>query len=347
MKKIVVLMSTYNGSRYLKEQLDSIFSQDVEDHHVSLKLLVRDDGSKDATLSILQLYKKKYPFKIEYYSGKNLGVIGSFFDLMKKAEDADYYAFSDQDDVWDSDKLSSAIDIIDQMDTTSKGLKIPFLYACAPELVSEDLEEIHSNIDRTSPDPEFENALVENICIGCTEVFNDVLLKLVRETSPDFTIMHDWWLYLTASCFGKVFFDDEPHIKYRQHHGNALGMNSSHIKEFIDRVKRFKQDRNDLSMQAAAFVKSYTGKDLSSYVKAHEQLIEDDLKYDAEGRPPAFHNMFTHTKRARRNLNTAEEFVKTRKHLLNRISFLKDQGIFRQRSIDDIIFKFILISGKY
>ena len=107
-------MSTYNGKDYLREQIDSILSQDCEEKaDVKLKLLIRDDGSKDGTQEILRKYAAKYPDQVNWYQGENIGVIKSFFDLIEKSDEkADYYAFSDQDDYWHKEKLRAGIEKI-------------------------------------------------------------------------------------------------------------------------------------------------------------------------------------------------------------------------------------------
>ena len=107
-KVIQVLMSTYNGKDYLREQIDSILAQNCKEQMgVSLKLFIRDDGSKDGTQKILDEYAEKYPDRISWYQGENIGVIKSFFELMEKSDEkAEYYAFSDQDDYWHKEKLS-------------------------------------------------------------------------------------------------------------------------------------------------------------------------------------------------------------------------------------------------
>ena len=104
-------MSTYNGKDYLREQIDSILAQNCKEQMgVSLKLFIRDDGSKDGTQKILDEYAEKYPDRISWYQGENIGVIKSFFELMEKSDEkAEYYAFSDQDDYWHKEKLSAGI----------------------------------------------------------------------------------------------------------------------------------------------------------------------------------------------------------------------------------------------
>ena len=107
MRKIQILMSVYNGEKYLETQIKSILSQDCERKNIAkVTLLIRDDGSSDNTHEILNKYSKLYPDSIRWYKGENIGVINSFFDLVEHSDEVDYYAFSDQDDYWLPDKLS-------------------------------------------------------------------------------------------------------------------------------------------------------------------------------------------------------------------------------------------------
>lgn len=220
MLKVQILMSTYNGEAYLREQLDSILAQKKKlgEERIDLSLLIRDDGSTDNTIKILEEYHRKFS-QIAYIQGKNTGACKSFFQLMQKADqDVDYVAFSDQDDVWKENKIRRAI----------TGLKkyedIPAMYAGDLEIVNQDLEtmKISANTSKGFR-PSFGNALIENICTGCTIVINRRLYKMVAENIPKHAYMHDWWLYMTASCFGKVLYDKKPYIKYRQHEANTVG----------------------------------------------------------------------------------------------------------------------------
>ncbi len=347
MKKIVIMVSTYNGERYLKEQLDSIFEQDCTKDNIKISVLVRDDGSSDDTLSKLEEYastmaEDEYK-EFSYYAGKNKGVIKSFFELMSKAPEADYYAFSDQDDVWLGDKLSRAISIIDKnsfVEKNGRSNEIAYLYTCAPLLVDSELNIIDSNIDRSDPEPSFKNALIENICVGCTEVFNKKLFNIVNDRFPEFTIMHDWWLYLTASCFGKVYYDNEPGILYRQHEGNVLGMKTSHVKEFKERVKRFKKNRNNISNQLAEFVRIFRpvleSELYEAEAKESYKQIYDEFFCDV---PINAHAIYC--------LKLADGLLNVKNSPARRIEFLKKAGIYRQRTIDDMIFRVILLMGNY
>lgn len=213
---IVVLMSTYNGEKYIKTQLDSILQQSVKPH-----VLIRDDGSIDATVEIIEEYINSGE-DVELIRGENLGVKASFFELIKMAPEADYYAFADQDDYWLANKLERAIFLLEAEDSKS-----PLLYCSDTYLVDDDLQVIKRE-DR-KPRPSFGNALVENICTGCTAVFNRALLETVRNNMPNTEriVMHDWWLYLIAETYGKTVFDNEPQIYYRQHGNNEWGIKTT------------------------------------------------------------------------------------------------------------------------
>ena len=249
-------MSTYNGEKYLKEQIDSILNQTYKE----INLLIRDDGSTDQTVSILQEYTEKYS-NISYYAGKNIGVQKSFFDLMQKTnKDMDYYAFSDQDDVWLPDKIQRAVELLEQQDSKNQ----PLLYGGEVFYASENLQHIKKFAYKNLRPPTFGNALVENIFIGCTEVFNKELLKLVITHLPDCKILHDWWLYLTATCFGKAIYDKNAYILYRQHDKNQVGMQNNWIRRWKKRIGNFKNLKHSLRIQAQNFLLIY-GKEYKEY----------------------------------------------------------------------------------
>lgn len=246
--EIVVLMSTYNGEKYIKEQLNSILAQTYPAH-----VLIRDDGSKDETVNIIEDYIAAGA-DINLIKGQNLGVKGSFFELIKLAPEADYYSFADQDDVWLEDKLEAAVTML-QAEECSKGTNVPLLYCSNTNLVDADLNLITR--ENKNPRPSFGNALVENICTGCTAVANRALLGKIKENvpDPDKIIMHDWWLYLIAEAFGKTVFDDEPHINYRQHGNNEWGAKTSRWAVLKYRLQRLFAEHGQIYRQLEEFEK--------------------------------------------------------------------------------------------
>lgn len=214
-KKVAVLMSSYNGEKYIRQQIDSILAQEG----VAPILLVRDDGSTDSTLSILREYQDKG--LLTYYQGANLGPQRSFMQLLKDAPPADYYAFADQDDVWLPEKLKCAADFLD-------GSSKEALYLCQTQLVDADLNKIPSVI--VSPLATFGEALIYKFAGGCTMVLNNKMRDKANAYSPAYLAMHDIWLYTLAYALGAdVCFDRTPHILYRQHGNNTIGQGQSQL----------------------------------------------------------------------------------------------------------------------
>lgn len=170
-KSVQVVMSTYNGEKYLKEQIDSILSQEG----VDVRLYIRDDGSSDRTTDILASYQEHKNVKIE--KGNNLGFAKSFLTALDECDEADYYAFSDQDDVWEKDKLSTAIEILEEESQST-----PLLYCSALQRVDENLNPLHvqsyHGLRINLP-----SMLTRGRLAGCTFVFNNTLRNLVKNSS--------------------------------------------------------------------------------------------------------------------------------------------------------------------
>jgi glycosyltransferase involved in cell wall biosynthesis len=310
--KIQILMSTYNGEKYLPEQMDSLLSQSLcKSKDMEVTIRIRDDGSTDKTCHILQEYAEKYP-QIQYKKEKNTGVIESFFRLMDDSDrDADFLAFCDQDDVWMPEKLERALDKI-QEKSGDKTEEKPILYCGRPLHVDENLNPVDTVWQTGKLRPSFGNALVENICIGCTAVINRPLADLLRLEHPEFTIMHDRWIYLLASCFGEVIYDEKPHIKYRQHGDNTVGMKRNYWQEFVERLKKYREKRGAITKQAQSFL---------SYCEHQNFVIPEDEK------------------------TYVSDILAMKKHLGARIRLIRNDAIYRQRKGDDRIFKFLILLG--
>ncbi|MBY0220363.1 glycosyltransferase family 2 protein [Paenibacillus illinoisensis] len=255
------MLSTYNGVKYIDEQIESLLAQS----EVELHIHIRDDGSSDGTVQKIREYTKSYPDQIHVTEGENVGVIGSFFDLMRQTQPVyDFYAFCDQDDVWKPHKLSRAVGKLQ-----SRPSDILLLYCSSTQMVDQDLN--HLNIWPNMPPKPLSmyNAVVENCCVGCTMVLNLVTFEQIRGNIPsDLTqvIMHDWWIYLVVSSLGEVIFDEEPMILYRQHQDNVLGgSDEGWIMKWKNRWERFVNGNNHfiLSKQAELFFRLYK-KQLSS-----------------------------------------------------------------------------------
>ncbi len=250
-KKVQVLLSSYNGVEYISEQIESILCQ----CGVQVELFIRDDGSCDQTMDLIQEYAKKYP-NVHFYQGAHIGVSKSFFDLMAHAEQsADYYAFADQDDVWLPCKLLRAVTLLEQLTDTQK--KAPVLYASGLFYADEALQQLKTARWKQKKMPSFGNALTENICTGCTQVFNQELLTLVKKHKPKCGILHDWWMYLSAACFGTVVYDDAAFLYYRQHSANVVGMSNCFLGRWKRRLFRAGVLRGKIARQARDFCRAY------------------------------------------------------------------------------------------
>jgi glycosyltransferase involved in cell wall biosynthesis len=217
---VTILLCTLNGERFLAEQLASLKSQTFK----NWKLIASDDGSVDCTKSILVAFQKSCePGKVEIIDGPRRGATANFlFQACAENLDSVYYAFCDQDDVWDADKLERAIDALEQTDST-----IPALYGSRTRLIDEAGTEMgFSPLFRRKP--EFRSALVQSIAGGNTMVFNQKARELIVFCGADVDVpSHDWWLYqATSACGGRVHYDTHPSVRYRQHAHNVIGANT-------------------------------------------------------------------------------------------------------------------------
>ena len=227
MPKVLILMATYNGERFIGEQLESIAAQT----HREWELWVRDDGSSDATLSVVRDFAGRHPGRVRVIEDdeKHLGPCRNFARLMELAlreSDAEYFALSDQDDVWREDKLEVQLDAI-------RGLleDRPALVFSDLEVVDEALRVLHASFWKMARyDPvrgvRIPALLSRNVVTGCTILMNRLLLKQALPV-PQEAPIHDWWLALVASVFGSIVHVPRALVQYRQHGSNAIGARSS------------------------------------------------------------------------------------------------------------------------
>lgn len=306
--KVCVMLSTYNGEKYIDEQIESLLAQSQVDLHIH----IRDDGSSDGTVQKVLEYVKSYPDQIHVTEGENVGVIGSFFELMRQTSTVyDFYAFCDQDDVWKPYKLSRAVGKLQ-----SRPSDIPLMYCSSTQMVDQDLN--HLNVwPNLPPKPlSMYNAVVENCCVGCTMVLNPITFMQIKAHIPsDWTqvIMHDRWIYLFVSTFGEVIFDEEPTILYRQHQGNVLGgSDEGWIMKWKKRLKRFFSEGSfRLSRQASLFLETY-GEQLTA-------KQQKDIK------------QFLHQMDS---------------HWIKRIKYAAKMPFYRQASLDNLVLKLIYVLKK-
>lgn len=218
--KVTILMSTYNGEKYLKEQIDSLLEQDYE----NIKILIRDDGSTDETHNILNDYCRNHKDKITVIFGKNIGFIRSFFTLLEIAGDSDYYSFCDQDDYWLNNKISCAVEFIKSKIVNVEFETIPILYASNLTLVDREKNIIPRKSTKKIK-PSFRNALLQSVMTGCTILINRSSRNILLKEIPSKIRSHDWWMYQTISAVGLAVYDTRSFIFYRQHGNNTIGSN--------------------------------------------------------------------------------------------------------------------------
>jgi glycosyltransferase involved in cell wall biosynthesis len=226
--KVTVLLSTYNGSEFLRQQLDSLYGQTYSD----IRILVRDDGSIDSTRTMLEA--ERAMGRLELLEGHgNLGPARSFFELLKSAAatDTEYVAFCDQDDVWQPDKIARAVEKL-----SAGASDRPMMYCARAELVDANLR--HLGFTEPPRRIGFGNALVESVAAGCTMVLNRNAAQLIGKHLPGDAVIHDWWCYLVVSCFGEVVYDEAAVLKYRQHGRNVMGV-ANEFARFIKKCRRF------------------------------------------------------------------------------------------------------------
>lgn len=211
--KVLVLLSTYNGERYLGELIKSILGQ----VNVDVSLLIRDDGSKDRTIDILRKYEANPKISVLEY-GRNLGYAKSFWKLLQCDEKYEYYAFADQDDIWLPDKLENSINQI--QDETLPALSTSSVIPVDAELnpLNFDPFPIHGPLNRYE-------TLQHSILPGCTFVFNKKAKDIAAKYNG-YMESHDWALYVIITYFGKIFYLEKPYILYRLHGTNQIGIDS-------------------------------------------------------------------------------------------------------------------------
>jgi glycosyltransferase involved in cell wall biosynthesis len=250
---IAILLCTMHGANFLREQIDSI----VKQKHKSWTIWASDDGSSDGTLSILDRYQKILGHeKVSIQRGPSLGFVANFLSLTCREDiKAAYYAFSDQDDIWEEDKLARALEYLQ---TIPKD--IPALYCSRTRYVDALNKEIGFSRWHKRP-PNFANALVQSIGGGNTMVFNDAACQLLRLAGSQFNVpSHDWWVYMVVSgCGGQVIFDPVATVRYRQHDDNIVGGDTNLIAGYA-RMKMVGRGRlkswNDANLTALQSIRN-------------------------------------------------------------------------------------------
>lgn len=261
MKNVAVLVSTYNGEHYIKEQLDSILNQSYNE----VEIFIRDDGSSDRTVEIIEEYIGMHKNIHLIDNDENLGCAASFLSLLEHVN-ADYYFFCDQDDVWSEKKVEITLS------SFLNNNDIPHLVHSDLFVVNESLNMINQSFyDYQKLDPiigyDKKKLVVQNYIVGCTVCINkelrDLVVKYINISGINGIAMHDWWIALTAMFFGKITYIARPLVHYRQHDNNVLGapdnsfiryMNSFFSGRGIEKVRGFTKK---VSIQSDAFLNTY------------------------------------------------------------------------------------------
>jgi len=272
-------MAAYNGEKFIAEQLQSI----EEQTHKNWRLIISDDGSTDNTLTIAKQFQQKWESgRVEIRQGPESGFCQNFLSISCDMQiRADLYAYSDQDDVWMTDKLSRAVSYFNAHNHS----QFPRTYCSRTEVVDEDLNPLGFSPEFTLP-RSFRNALVQNIAGGNTMVFNQAAKELLEQAGALKVVSHDWWLYqLVKGAGGVVFYDPKASLLYRQHANALVGSNAS-FRAKMDRMLyvlngRFKE-WNNINYAALNKVEHLLSKDnkdiLNTFGKFRGAKLKDRIR---------------------------------------------------------------------
>lgn len=297
MEKVDILLATYNGEKYLKEQIDSILKQTYSD----FRLIISDDASKDGTREILEEYEKLDKRIEVYYHKKNVGSTKNFEFLLSKVK-APYYMLSDQDDIWFMNKVEKSLKKIEE-----SGCDLVFgdLEVVDDKLntVNDSFAKMKNLYNKIMNDHNYEALFLNNYVTGCTIISKkeclDKILPFPKNTKY---LIHDYWIALVISQTGRIAYMDEPLLKYRQHSGNQVGVKTEsekkqsineirnlfidvkieHFRVFVENSILFSEERKRISKEALAYFRKLKNgeKPTSAEKKLFKQLYKyEDKKY--------------------------------------------------------------------
>lgn len=268
-EKIAVLLAVYNGEKHINDLLTSLFDQTYS----NLKIYIRDNCSTDTTVNILKGWKERYPEIIELLvTETNEGCIANFAALLEAAKEP-YVLFCDHDDVWLPEKVALTFAKMQEMEN-EHGKKIPLAVHSDLTVVDADLKVIApsfwkaSGLNSSKKACSFSRLLVQNQITGCTLMMNRPLIDLAAPI-PKHCVMHDWWVALVVSCFGKIGTVDKPTMLYRQHASNDTGAKAYSIWSYL--FRKDKPKNKELSRrkkeQIELFINRYQNLLPSKYLK--------------------------------------------------------------------------------
>lgn len=260
-EKIAIIIATYNGERYLAEQLESLRNQTYQDWVA----YIHDDNSSDATKEIITKYVAEYPEHFIEIQGESTGSAkNNFFYLMSRV-DAPYMMCCDQDDVWMPNKIQITFETMKNIEAEGE-MELPCLVFTELQVVDERLRVIADRMSTVQQldckRVETKDFVLQNSVTGCTMMINRALLKMAtREADRKAIIMHDWWCALIAAEYGKIQFIEESTIHYRQHGDNSVGAkNVVSLRYIINKARKVYEIEESLELtrqQAREFEKVF------------------------------------------------------------------------------------------
>ena len=255
---VSVLLASYNGEKYIREQLASILNQTFSD----LSIVISDDLSTDGTPAIIREYEEQYPGRVRSLrnSERSGSAQNNFFRLLKSEAD-DYIMLCDQDDVWLPNKVEVTLREMKKLEAEWGG-GVPLLVHGDLSVTDKEGGILHKSMAEYQKiavhDNRFSHYLVENNITGNTVMINRALLGFLADV-PKECVMHDWWLGLLASCFGRISYIDRPLVLYRQHGENQMGSKSGK-EQYAERIRNqdvVRENYRKMFAQAQMFLKLY------------------------------------------------------------------------------------------
>lgn len=254
-EQVHIVLATYNGERFLREQMDSVLAQTYE----NITVEVCDDGSTDGTAAIVREYEDQDDRVKLHLNPKNLGYVKNFLEGVKRCQ-APYVMLCDQDDIWKQDKVEKTLRAMQDAEKNMTGKPV-LVFTDAVNFDSETGEDLgffhetsHLDVKRVDT----AHLFMENKCIGCTMMMNRAILSYLEEL-PEEIRVHDWWLALICSHFGTIEYVPQATLRYRQHEGNQIGGSSytGYLKKRLAHIREQRKALLQTYRQGAAFLRIF------------------------------------------------------------------------------------------